>query len=137
MAVEFGITWQKLDKAIRHGLRGKADPSPSTKIEAALKDTQAASLAVLEATPDTRPLTLTAKYRPRTLAGLWGQPKVVEFLRRFAAHPYPVAYLFQGETGTGKTSAALALAAELGCAVEPGELCVGPPSRGISENAVA
>jgi len=121
MAVEFGVTWQKLDKAIRHGLRGKADPSPSTKIEAALKGTQAASLAVLEATPDTRPLTLTEKYRPRTLAGLWGQPKVVAFLRRFAAHPYPVAYLFQGETGTGKTSAALALAAELGCAVDQGE----------------
>lgn len=121
MAVEFGITWQKLDKAIRHGLRGKADPTPSARIEAALKGTQAVSQATLEATPDTRPLALTEKYRPRTLAGLWGQPKAVEFLRRFAKYPYPAAFLFQGETGTGKTSAALALAAELGCAVDQGE----------------
>jgi DNA polymerase III delta prime subunit len=36
-------------------------------------------------------------------------------LRAFASNPYSVAFLFGGETGTGKTSAALALAAELGC----------------------
>jgi hypothetical protein len=70
LAGEFGITWQKLDKAIRHGLRGKADPKPSAKIEAALKGTQALPSATLEATPNTRPLALTEKYRPRTLAGL-------------------------------------------------------------------
>jgi DNA polymerase III delta prime subunit len=45
----------------------------------------------------------------------------VQFLHRYVAQPHPVAYLFEGETGTGKTSAALALAAELGCAVDQGE----------------
>jgi DNA polymerase III delta prime subunit len=33
----------------------------------------------------------------------------------FAANPYPTAFIFEGETGTGKTSAALALAVALGC----------------------
>jgi len=46
---------------------------------------------------------------------------VVTLLRRFAKAPYPTAFLFEGETGTGKTSAALALARELGCVVEAGE----------------
>jgi DNA polymerase III delta prime subunit len=64
---------------------------------------------------------LTEKYRPRTLAGLWGQPKVVAHLKRFAGNPHPAAFLFEGETGTGKTSAALALARALGCDVAQGE----------------
>jgi DNA polymerase III delta prime subunit len=34
---------------------------------------------------------------------------VVEALRRFVKDPYPTAFLFEGWTGTGKTSAALAL----------------------------
>jgi DNA polymerase III delta prime subunit len=34
------------------------------------------------------------------------------------AEPYPAAFVFAGETGTGKTSAAWALAAELGCNIE-------------------
>jgi len=121
MAAEFGVTWQKLDKAIRHGLRGKADPTPSFKIEAAQEGTEAVSKATLEATPDTRPLPLAEKYRPRTLAGLWGQPKVVTALRQFAKAPCSTAFLFEGETGTGKTTAALALARELGCDVDAGE----------------
>lgn len=121
MAIEFGITWQRLDKAIRHGLRRAADPTPSGKIEAVLRGTQAVLSATLESQSDRGPLALTEKYRPRTLAGLWGQPRVVAFLRRFVARPYPAAFLFQGETGTGKTSAALALATELGCAVDQGE----------------
>ena len=121
MAVEFGVTWQKLDKAIRNGLRGKADPTPSLRIEAVPRGIQAASPATLEATPNTGPLSLTEKYRPRTLAGLWGQPKVVAILKRFAESPCSTAFLFEGETGTGKTSAALALARELGCDVDAGE----------------
>jgi replication-associated recombination protein RarA len=121
MAVEFGVTWQKLDKAIRHGLRGKADPTPETGIRAAQEGTEAVSKATLEATPDTRPLPLAEKYRPRTLAGLWGQPKVVTALRRFAKAPCSTAFLFEGGTGTGKTTAALALGRELGCDVDVGE----------------
>jgi DNA polymerase III delta prime subunit len=40
---------------------------------------------------------------------------VVRALRAFLTEPFPTAFLFEGETGTGKTSAALALAAGLGC----------------------
>jgi replication-associated recombination protein RarA len=122
LAAEVGVTWQKLDKALRNGLRGKADSRPQTRTEAFQEGTEAVPPAILEATPDTRPLSLTEKYRPKTLAGLWGQPKVVQFLQRFARLPYSTALLFQGETGTGKTSAALVLAAELGCAVDQSEL---------------
>ena len=40
---------------------------------------------------------------------------MVKWLTNFAANPYSTSLIFEGETGTGKTSAALALAAELGC----------------------
>ncbi len=121
LAGEFGITWQKLDKAIRNGLRKTADSTPETGIRVAQEGTEAVSTATLEATPDARPLPLAEKYRPRTLAGLWGQPRVVAALRRFAKAPCSTAFLFEGETGTGKTSAALALARELGCDVDAEE----------------
>jgi len=64
---------------------------------------------------------LTEKYRPVNLAGIRGQDKVVKVLRQFANDPYPAAFLFEGLTGTGKTSVALALAAELGCVEEQQE----------------
>lgn len=63
---------------------------------------------------DTRNISLTEKYRPRTIADLCGQYQAVGILSSFIESPYPVAFLFDGETGTGKTSAALALAAGLG-----------------------
>jgi hypothetical protein len=65
---------------------------------------------------------LTDKYRPRTLAEVLGQPEVVGSLRRFAANPYPCAMLFTGDSGIGKTSAAYALAHDLGCAVDATDL---------------
>jgi replication-associated recombination protein RarA len=67
----------------------------------------------LQATVPAGPL--TEKYRPTSLDAIWGQDQVVKVLRKFAANPYPAAFIFEGETGTGKTSAALALAAALGC----------------------
>lgn len=39
-------------------------------------------------------------------------------LSAFAASPYPAAFILAGETGTGKTSAAWALAADLGCNID-------------------
>ena len=66
---------------------------------------------------------LTERYRPAKLAELVGQEEAVAVLAAFVAEPYPTAFIMSGESGTGKTSAAWALAAELGCniASEPPE----------------
>ena len=66
-------------------------------------------------------MTLTEKYRPRRLADLLGQPWVVDQLQLFLESPHSTAFCFAGPTGTGKTSAALCLAAELGILVEQAE----------------
>lgn len=58
---------------------------------------------------------MTEKYRPTSLDAIWGQEAVVKVLRKFADQPYPTAFIFEGQTGTGKTSAALSLAAAIGC----------------------
>jgi hypothetical protein len=72
-------------------------------------------------TPEKAPMIpLVEKYRPESLAEIVGQPDAVEQLTLYAADPYPAAFLFEGETGTGKTSAALALARSLGVEVEQG-----------------
>lgn len=58
---------------------------------------------------------LSEKYRPRTLSDIVGQP-AVRVLQRFVEDPYPTCFLLEGATGgTGKTSAALALANDMGC----------------------
>ncbi len=54
------------------------------------------------------------KYRPRVLADVVGQPPVA-YLKALAARPYPCCVLLHGPGGCGKTSAAYAFAAELGC----------------------
>jgi hypothetical protein len=64
--------------------------------------------------PPTPPQPLTEKYRPRALRDLFGQGPAVDRLRTFLEAPYSTGFVFDGETGTGKTSAALALAHELG-----------------------
>jgi replication factor C small subunit len=53
-------------------------------------------------------------YRPRTVKDLVGQDAAVGELQDFLEDPHPCAFLFTGPTGTGKTSAALALARDLG-----------------------
>jgi replication-associated recombination protein RarA len=65
---------------------------------------------------------LTVKYRPSTLGEVLGQDRVVEPLRAFVADPYSTPFLFFGESGVGKTATALALARDLGVAVEEAEL---------------
>jgi replication factor C small subunit len=64
---------------------------------------------------------LTDKWRPRYLADLVGQPGAVAALSAFVADPCPCAFLFAGDTGTGKTSAAYCVARELGCGLEQHE----------------
>jgi len=108
MADELGIPWQRLDKALRHGPSGPLPPvRPSREREP--------EKAVLTKPANRGPSLLSEKYRPSRLANLFGQPHVVRSLQAFVKDPYPVAFLFSGETGTGKSSAALALAKELGC----------------------
>jgi hypothetical protein len=65
---------------------------------------------------------LTDKYRPRTLGEVLAQPEAVASLQAFVAAPYSCAMLFHGDSGVGKTSAAYALAHDLGCAVDEAEL---------------
>lgn len=56
---------------------------------------------------------LTEKYRPTTLAGFAGLSKQRAVLGKLAAVPWPSAWLLVGESGTGKTTMALALAGEM------------------------
>jgi replication-associated recombination protein RarA len=55
------------------------------------------------------PMPLAEKYRPRAIADFIGLDKPKRILSKFAANPYPSAWLFAGPTGTGKTTMALAL----------------------------
>jgi hypothetical protein len=59
------------------------------------------------------PKSLVERHRPRTLSELIGQPCAVRCLSEYVDAPYPHAFLFEGPTGTGKSSAALALAHDL------------------------
>ena len=56
------------------------------------------------------PQSLTEKYRPRNLSDFCGIAKPKEILQRLAERPYSSSWLFRGESGTGKTTAAMALA---------------------------
>jgi hypothetical protein len=69
------------------------------------------------------------KYRPSRLDELIGQP-AVRSLRALAANPYSCSLLLECEHGgVGKTSAALAFAAEIGCEDEWSGLHVVPCSE--------
>lgn len=59
------------------------------------------------------PQSLAEKYRPQTIADFAGLDKQRKILSKFAQNPYPSAWLFVGPPGVGKTSMALALAAEM------------------------
>lgn len=74
---------------------------------------------------DTQNLELYKKYRPRSWSRLIGQHKVVESLRKaVAANKTPTSYLFSGERGCGKTSAAFILAKAVNCPnVQDGNPC--------------
>ena len=60
---------------------------------------------------------LTEKYRPQTLGQIRGNDMIVRMLKSFVKNPVPKAFLLSGPPGAGKTSAAYAIAADLGCDV--------------------
>jgi hypothetical protein len=68
------------------------------------------------------PASLVAKYRPLYLAEVLGQPEVTASLAAFVKAPVSCAMVFHGESGCGKTSAAQAIARELGCSIEDEEM---------------
>ncbi len=90
-----GVSWQTLHKLLKQAM-------PIPKLRRSIK--------------------LVDAYRPKTLSELRGQHQVAALLERFVTQPYSTAMLFEGETGTGKTSAALALAHDLGCDLDETEL---------------
>ena len=59
------------------------------------------------------PQSLAEKYRPRTIAEFVGLDKPKRILAKFAAQPYPSAWLFMGPSGVGKTSMAQALCSQI------------------------
>lgn len=72
-------------------------------------------------------MSLTAKYRPKTIAQLIGQQQVSTLTSAIAQSRLHPAYLFTGTRGVGKTSAARALARSLNCetgiTLEPCGVC--------------
>lgn len=67
-------------------------------------------------------MNLVEKYKPRKLAEILGQEWIVHQLEGFIEQPYSAAFLFDGSSGTGKTSTAMVLAEALGVAVEQDEI---------------
>jgi replication-associated recombination protein RarA len=59
------------------------------------------------------PQPLAEKYRPRPIGEFAGLEKPKRILGKFAANPYPSAWLLVGPPGVGKTTMALALAETL------------------------
>jgi hypothetical protein len=62
---------------------------------------------------------ITERYRPKHIADIVGQSAATTLLSRFIAAPYSCAFLLSGGSGIGKSSAAMALATDLGCDMRP------------------
>jgi len=75
------------------------------------------------------PQPLWKKYQPATIEDFVGLEKPRKVLQRFAANPYPAAWIFSGESGLGKTTMALAL-----CSAVAGELHHIPSQECTVEN---
>lgn len=71
------------------------------------------------------PQSLSEKYRPHRIADFIGLERPKKILAKFAAQPYPSAWIFVGPSGTGKTSMTLALAEEIGAELHhiPSQKC--------------
>lgn len=67
-------------------------------------------------------MNLFEKYKPRKLSDVLGQEWIVCQLEQFVKSPHSCAFLFDGASGTGKTSTAMVLAEALGVMVDQDEL---------------
>lgn len=139
LAREVGMTWQKLH-GVLYPSRPKTeperraafttietDPAPKGVFGQSIYDPltgRQPGLMVegLAVERQARRQQLTEKYRPRRIADLLGQPDVQQHLSDIVQDPCSTSFVFAGGTGTGKTSAALALAIELGCLPEHEEM---------------
>lgn len=111
------VPWQRLSADLKRwcAVHGREYPIGSKPAATAATPKPPAPKPIVPAGP------LTDRYRPQTVVAIRGQDQAVAALSAFLAEPYPTAFLFHGPTGTGKTSAAVALAADLGCDLsEPG-----------------
>jgi replication factor C subunit 2/4 len=63
------------------------------------------------------PQPLSDKYKPETISEFVGLEKPRKIMQRFIENPYPSVWLFEGPSGTGKTSMAQAI-----CKAVAGEL---------------
>lgn len=62
-------------------------------------------------------IALTEKHRPKRIRDFAGLTRAKAIMSKLVSDPYPSAWLFTGDSGTGKTTLALAVAAELGAQV--------------------
>lgn len=71
------------------------------------------------------PQPLAEKYRPQAISEFVGLERPKKIIGQFAAKPYQSAWLFVGPPGVGKTSMALALAAQIGAEIHhiPSQKC--------------
>ena len=76
-------------------------------------------------------MSLTDQYRPASLADMIGNAGNRRILAGWLRKPTPTAWLFTGKPGIGKTSAALALASDLGC--DPGDVEHISATTGVSD----
>lgn len=128
IAETLGVPWQRLSKALRGRARADSPPpsahnehNPHNSSVTNASEAGAVQAVMAACEPEQTRAPLTERHRPKSLADLAGQSAATALLRAFAAEPYPAAFVFAGETGTGKTSAAVALAGELGCDLGAGE----------------
>jgi hypothetical protein len=100
-----------------------------------LRKTQTQTRLPLAAQPPAG-VALTEKYRPATFTQVLGQAAAVRAMTAFVAAPSNAVFLFHGKTGVGKSSLALALAAELG-ALDMGGLTIIKSGMGDGETVQA
>ena len=62
-------------------------------------------------------IALTEKHRPRRIKDFAGLTRAKAIMGKLVASPYASAWLFSGDSGTGKTTLALAVGNELNAQV--------------------